>query len=609
MASKNTDDSTLHAPKNVTFSFPTLGDPTREIRLLSLPCRNKQKDIDGGTITCNFLPPMTPESVRTDYEYEALSYTSGPEEYVKIRVDERDFEIRQNLASAIKNLILDDKPRFLWIDQICINEANNTERSSQVRLMQEVYGKATDVIVWLGEEEEESDLVFDVLEKSSFDRFGLNGPDGGPISFDNWYNKDGDAPLQALNKLCHRMYWKRVWITQEIILAKHATLHCGARKAPWETLVYHLYGIRRYHDDRTAIEADDYERETELPESPCFDLVKIQINIRRTRSTLADMMEKCPDRLCKHPRDKIYGLLSIVTDGQDICPDYEKDIGQVYFEVIQHWLPSKTSSDLLHLSQVLQRQLGYSSGDAIRAYMAKQNSQNAGPHLTPPKVHVLPIGVVQLGCPLGYPAGDTEFHNAIGNMIRQFFNILSPNWRGKVARIAKNVFGGIYETPKTLDWSCTVRFSSDTDITDADETTMIGSNGIELEEFDREEIGMELHKVFKLETERQKSTSDVFFRHKTFGTGTFAGFICNAAQDGDRLFLLPECGSALVMRPVGRSEWLCVGKAFLLLEKRVTTGGTSYLQHPDLKNLGFRGHKRYVTSIDMSWECFQLLTV
>ncbi|KAK6332858.1 hypothetical protein TWF696_002879 [Orbilia brochopaga] len=118
----STDDSALHPPRNTTFPFPKFGDAAKELRLL----RVFPPQQHGGVITCQFLKPITPElASESEGGYAALSYTSGPEEYEIIRVDEKDFEIRRNLACAIRQLI-GDTPRILWIDQICINEGDES---------------------------------------------------------------------------------------------------------------------------------------------------------------------------------------------------------------------------------------------------------------------------------------------------------------------------------------------------------------------------------------------------------------------------------------------------------------------------------------------------
>jgi hypothetical protein len=38
----------------------------------------------------------------------------------------------------------------LWVDAICINQSNDEERTTQVRMMKDIYEQANAVVVWLG---------------------------------------------------------------------------------------------------------------------------------------------------------------------------------------------------------------------------------------------------------------------------------------------------------------------------------------------------------------------------------------------------------------------------------------------------------------------------
>jgi len=58
--------------------------------------------------------------------------------------------ITQNLHSALFRLLLLNKARLIWADAICINQEDTEERSSQARLMKDIYQLASSVIIWLG---------------------------------------------------------------------------------------------------------------------------------------------------------------------------------------------------------------------------------------------------------------------------------------------------------------------------------------------------------------------------------------------------------------------------------------------------------------------------
>ena len=117
-------------------------------------------------ITCT-LSLVTSEA---DLDYEALSYTwdtdstAGTQQETRvITCSGHEMLIRENLFIALRRLRYPDRSRSLWVDAICINQADNEEKSQQVALMDEIYVNAKEVIIWLGEEEADDALAFDTI--------------------------------------------------------------------------------------------------------------------------------------------------------------------------------------------------------------------------------------------------------------------------------------------------------------------------------------------------------------------------------------------------------------------------------------------------------------
>jgi hypothetical protein len=46
--------------------------------------------------------------------------------------------------------------RLFWIDQICINQEDETEKGHQVQFMGEIFRRAYNVFAWLGMEDDDS---------------------------------------------------------------------------------------------------------------------------------------------------------------------------------------------------------------------------------------------------------------------------------------------------------------------------------------------------------------------------------------------------------------------------------------------------------------------
>jgi hypothetical protein len=116
--------------------------------------------------------------------YEALSYHWGPrdpdcwltilDEKKAFRFETKGLNITPNLAKALRSLRYKNNTRVLWIDSVCINQEDDNERSDQLPLMDQIYMRAENVCVWLGDADETSELAFqhinNVLHLKDFDQ-------------------------------------------------------------------------------------------------------------------------------------------------------------------------------------------------------------------------------------------------------------------------------------------------------------------------------------------------------------------------------------------------------------------------------------------------------
>lgn len=91
--------------------------------------------------------------------YEAVSYTWATEEgdcslSSQIKCGDARLWVTKNCELALRYLRLREpsSARVLWVDAICINQKDVNERGHQVRIMRDVYSKATRSLIWLGEE-------------------------------------------------------------------------------------------------------------------------------------------------------------------------------------------------------------------------------------------------------------------------------------------------------------------------------------------------------------------------------------------------------------------------------------------------------------------------
>jgi hypothetical protein len=164
-------------------------------------------------------------------KYEALSWCWGNQEEdyaLLINRGKKSYRkrVRKELALALKYLRRAGNERTLWIDAICINQADPNERNHQVQMMSRIYTRAQQVCIWLGEADTDSEIAIKFIkdemeELKNFDVISSNEKYSG-----KW---------QALMSLMQRDWFFRRWVVQEIALSSAATVYCGPHEISWKS--------------------------------------------------------------------------------------------------------------------------------------------------------------------------------------------------------------------------------------------------------------------------------------------------------------------------------------------------------------------------------------
>jgi heterokaryon incompatibility protein (HET) len=83
--------------------------------------------------------------------YDALSYTWGDlSTTYPLICGGKELRIHHNLHQALPYLANRPSTLPLWIDAMCINQADGREKMEQIRLMSEIYRRGACVWAWLG---------------------------------------------------------------------------------------------------------------------------------------------------------------------------------------------------------------------------------------------------------------------------------------------------------------------------------------------------------------------------------------------------------------------------------------------------------------------------
>lgn len=169
--------------------------------------------------------------------YEALSYTWDDYQRTTLMMTPKPLMATGNLALALQQLQLPDKPRLLWVDALCINQDDTDEMSRQIKMMRDIYSHAHRTIMWLGPADADTGLAFRAFARRAreWDDNTLRPP--AAISSSRYTPEEATAAL----KLMQNRYFTRVWIIQEIVVSRAVAVVCGRFSMPLDTLFSGAY--------------------------------------------------------------------------------------------------------------------------------------------------------------------------------------------------------------------------------------------------------------------------------------------------------------------------------------------------------------------------------
>lgn len=259
--------------------------------------------------------------------------------------------------------------RLLWIDALCINQSDAQERNHQVNMMGQIFSEAYFVISWLGpvcptsanairtikditdqekrvqdsgqvqkEEREERRLEKKKEERRREKRDEertmereeagreKREEEGSQKSEERREKRLSAQMAQPIRDLFTRSYWKRLWVVQEFVLARHVFFLCGTESLslPRVHEFHRLYKSLLFNTDAASL--------------LMFRAESVQVvELSGARGwDLGALLFIFIGKECEDSRDKVYGLLGMTASG--IKADYTKDLEDTYLDLLAELL-------------------------------------------------------------------------------------------------------------------------------------------------------------------------------------------------------------------------------------------------------------------------------
>jgi hypothetical protein len=258
-------------------------------------------------------------SLSSSDHFEALSYVWGDLKVMRsVCVSGYSLEITHILYAALQQLRRTQDRRTLWVDQICINQTDDDEKSHQVSLMRTIYKRCWQCVIWFGEipstisfSEEDAAVALDFILATADGRAASNTIDDSDTHILLTDSEQGDRARNAFRTLIMggNPWWSRVWTLQEASLPNAAILHWGPLTIPLVTIelaAKTMVGGWFCGVPSSTKVAEEYR---DLVSSFLYPVRGI--TIARNGETPLNTLMRWRYRKATDPRDKVYGFAGL----------------------------------------------------------------------------------------------------------------------------------------------------------------------------------------------------------------------------------------------------------------------------------------------------------
>lgn len=285
--------------------------------------------------------------------YYTLSYVWGQEPpIIRTVINGQEHWIRPNLFHALQRVRLQEGLTSIWVDDVCINQKDSSERSLQVSQMARIYDGAIGAVIWLGEEDSTSKPAFEFIREITSEGFRWD---------EEWCQGHGFA---ALARLFERTWFRRGWVLQEAAFSKNSIIQCGEQQIHMD---YFTTAIRTIRDRLGTVSLSSDLMLISARDSPAMRFMDIvssalgghaQGAVPRCRMSLETLVHRTVYSETTDQRDTIYALLNLANDVRSypslrqyhfetVVPNYEKPVLDVFVDFILHCCDRSRRLDII----------------------------------------------------------------------------------------------------------------------------------------------------------------------------------------------------------------------------------------------------------------------
>ncbi|KAH6871566.1 heterokaryon incompatibility protein-domain-containing protein [Thelonectria olida] len=316
-----------------------------------------------------------------------------------ILLDGRPVTVTPNLYAFLRAYRTEQTCPVLWVDAVCINQADLAERNAQIRLMKRLYEEADSIVIWLGESMPHKSATARAVRRMTdlYERWwvprlsrernsvaralaSITAADIPDVLGGGLDGRDASDPAAAawegMRDIFSRPWWSRIWVYQEATAPCRlgAEVRIGEHSIPFEhvltanQIVRHiaaLFGAIAGEKNMSSSSGGDSTlgprrahlfsglRDNTSKTSAYMQYYLMQRrHYHATGSSrflkLADLLPALREFEATNPRDKLYALIPTSLDGAELLDvAYDKSVEQAYTSAAWSMIQKHGNLDVL----------------------------------------------------------------------------------------------------------------------------------------------------------------------------------------------------------------------------------------------------------------------
>jgi len=228
--------------------------------------------------------------------------------------------------------------------------------------MREIYSAARETVIFLGEATPGSDALLNAIQEAGSEIEGATTRNALLKSLERVSGMRKHELVHEAERILWRVYWKRIWIFQEIVVSENPIVQCGAVRVRWESfcqaviallMEIKVFGGGYGNAARERLDAIYWERKAWRKKRGLSNK-KSRWDMwgggEDDRMGLLDLLITKRGSEATDPRDMVFAISGVAVmpvASKELRITYEEALARVYMDTVKHLVQNNHSYEVI----------------------------------------------------------------------------------------------------------------------------------------------------------------------------------------------------------------------------------------------------------------------